>query len=297
MDTIELISDLDFNSLLKTFEKIMLELADRLVKPNAGVMFGKGGVPDAECLKRLGNLGLAIQQRNILMSKGLADVLYNTPADLETATKTINGIWTTMKTSAIDKGVAIDSAVPLNAATYGTTNATLKKDMRLIFLINTLEGIKALTNAAECTRHLRLGHFATNVIGGKKGTLGLEAFKAAATQWIKDYPKEEDVTHETKKAIATHVLGVTERAPPPPGIEGWNARMERNKVALEYAARGEDVPGQYETGAGAADDFTRRLAELRRGGYRKRSGRKRSGRKCSGRKRSGRGRKTKRRHH
>jgi hypothetical protein len=205
---------------LKKFDELMLEVADRLVYPNTGMLgFGKGGVPDANCLKRLANLGLAIQQRNVLMSKdSLADSLYDTKAAFDAATKTINSVWNTMKTYAIDKQIAIDRAVPLNAAKYGTTNASMKNDMRITFLIHSLEGIDALSDVSgACIRHKRLEHFAKNVLGGVKGTLGLEAFKAAAKQWIRDQPTAEEVQRVADQAV---VAGLPMAPLPPEGAAG-----------------------------------------------------------------------------
>ena len=307
MNAMERSTSPEFNSLLKKFDELMLEVADRLVYPNAGMLgLGKGGVADANCLKRLANLGLAIQQRNVLMSTSqLADILYDNKAAFEAATNTINSVWTTMKTSAIDKGIAIDSAVPLNAAKYGTTNATMKKDMRITFLIHSIEGIDALISSPGCTGHKRLDHFAKNVIGGVQGKLGLAAFKAAAKQWIRDQPTVEDVRNVGNQISAEETLKTMAIAPPPPGYQGRN--ISQLRAELDAAVAGKNVPSApvnvaalearlagLSRGAGGggkniAEVYAARLAALRKGGYRKRSSR--------GHKRSGRNRKTKRRNH
>lgn len=211
--------DMKLNVLLLKFDEIMIELADRLVNPNAGMMgMGKGGVPDAACLKRLGNVGLAIVQRGMLMETKVAGIplwntLYDSSEKYKSATDKINSIWPLMKTHAIEKGIAIDKAAPVDPKKYGTTVATVRANKGILFMIHALEGIDALTSSPECRKHKRLDHFATNVIGGKKDAMGLEAFKADAKAWIRDSPKEEEVNEIVGMAMAERNLTL----PKPPG--------------------------------------------------------------------------------
>ena len=271
------------SALLAKFDELMVQLADRLVSPNAGMMgMGKGGVPDAACLKRLANLGLAITQRGMLMEKGMKDAVYDTPEQYKEATDKINSVWTIMKTHAIEKGIAIDKAASLDPAKYKTTVATVKANPEVACIMHALEGLDALASSPDCTKHKRIDHFAKNVIGGKQGVMGLEKFKADAKAWIADYPKEEDVAAVVNQAAAANALRVISKAPMPPGAAASNARMKALRAQLNAARTGTNVASAPVNVAG----LQARLNALKRGGSRK-----------SRKSRKSRNRKTKRRHH